>query len=84
MQLRPAAAQRSACSSSGRTPAGSTDSLLSLPRALRTLAGETISVTRDGVWRLSSHLPGEEPADVLARQPGRLLAIAEFVGATQA
>jgi len=32
-----------------------------VPGLVRTVTGEAIAATRDGVWRLSRHLPGEEP-----------------------
>lgn len=32
-----------------------------IPGVVPTVSGETIAVTRDGVWRLAQHLPGDQP-----------------------
>jgi Ser/Thr protein kinase RdoA (MazF antagonist) len=32
-----------------------------IPGVVPTVSGESIAVTRDGVWRLAQHLPGEQP-----------------------
>jgi Ser/Thr protein kinase RdoA (MazF antagonist) len=49
-----------------------------IPGVVPTVSGETIAVTRDGVWRLAQHLPGEPP-DMRAAEtyPALALMLAE-------
>jgi aminoglycoside phosphotransferase (APT) family kinase protein len=57
-----------------------------VPGVVSTVSGETVAVTRDGVWRLAEHLPGEEPDMreavtyvALARMLAELHAVLELV-----
>jgi Ser/Thr protein kinase RdoA (MazF antagonist) len=47
-----------------------------VPGVVSTVSGETVAVTRDGVWRLAEHLPGAQPD---MREAGTYVALARML-----